>query len=123
MSRKNDRKIDDTTAFKHQFNILLLEQDEDYAGLLKTFIENQLPALVSVVRTVENARQILNISPNKFFICIASVLNLDSSEFEKVDLLDEFNVPVIAVVNEFEDHRKFGLVGDGAALNRIDFAR
>ena len=108
--RNNDRKLESATGLEHQLNVLLLEQDEDYALFLKQFIESHLPVSVTLVHTTVNARRVLTSSPKKFFIGITSVLNVETTEFDKVNLLGEFQVPVIAIVNEFEDEMRDQLI-------------
>lgn len=93
------------------YNILLIEADAAFSTAFKKLIENRLPASVSVVRNADMARQLLtNSAPDHFFIGITSVLNLDSSEFEKVDTLGEFNISIIAIVNDFEDEMRDKLI-------------
>lgn len=65
-----------------KFNVLLLEPDANYSLLLKQIIEDHLPVDVTIVRTIEIAKKLLQKAPNQFFISITSVLNLDSSAFE-----------------------------------------
>ena len=86
-----------------QFHILVLEQDEHFAHTLKSEIESQLHVNVVVVHTIESARLVLSEQPHTFFLGITSVLNLDTDAFEKVDLLGEFNIPIIAIVSKYED--------------------
>ena len=93
-----------------QIHVLLLESDTDYALSLKQVIESSLPVCVTIVRTIEVARRLLKKQPEHFFISITSVLNLDSAAFEKIDLLGEFNLPVIAIVNEYEDEMRDQLI-------------
>ena len=88
----------------------MLEADAEYAASLKAAIELSLPVLVTIAATVESARTILTTNPSKFFIGITSILNLDSSEFEKVDLLAQFNVSVIAIVSSYEDEVRDQLI-------------
>jgi diguanylate cyclase (GGDEF)-like protein len=92
------------------FYVLLIEADADYALALKKFIEESLPAEVTIVRTAEVAKRMLEKNQHKFFIGITSVLNVDSSAFEKVDLLAEFHLPVIAIVDNYEDEMRDQLI-------------
>lgn len=85
------------------FSVLLLEENAEYANILKSAIEHKLSVLVTTVTTLAAARAVLAANPSKFFIGITSILNLDSVEFEKVDLLTQFNVAVIALVSSYED--------------------
>jgi diguanylate cyclase (GGDEF)-like protein len=89
-----------------QFNVLLLGGDASYASVLKQALETRLPVVVTVVQTLEEAKKLLKQDANRFFIGvtsidIASVQNL--SAFENVDFLEEFNLPVIVVVDQYED--------------------
>ena len=93
-----------------KFNVLLLEPDANYSLLLKQIIEDHLPVDVTIVRTIEIAKKLLQKAPNQFFISITSVLNLDSSAFEKIDLLGEFNLPVIAIVDDYQDEMRDQLI-------------
>ena len=49
------------------------------------------------------ATRFLAHNPNLFFIDIVTMLIVDSSAFEIVDLFGEFDLPVIAVVEYYED--------------------
>jgi diguanylate cyclase (GGDEF)-like protein len=91
-------------------DVLLLEDDRDYAHSLKLAIESRLPVQVTIMRTVEIARKLLTLNASQYFIGITSVLNLDSAEFEKVDLLGEFDIPVIAIVSQYEDEMRDQLI-------------
>ena len=86
-----------------KFKVLLLDSDSNYALSLKQMIEARLPVEVTILRTVKIAARFLAQNPDQFFIGIASVLSVDSSAFEKVDLFGEFDLPVIAVVEHYED--------------------
>jgi diguanylate cyclase (GGDEF)-like protein len=92
------------------FHVLVLEQDIEFSQSLKINIENQLPVEVFTVSSLDSARTLLKAYPNKFFLGITSALNLDSDAFEKVDLLGEFNLPVIAIVNQYEDEMRDQLI-------------
>jgi diguanylate cyclase (GGDEF)-like protein len=92
------------------FHVLVLEQDIEFSQSLKINIENQLPVEVFTVGSLDSARVLLKAYPNKFFLGITSALNLDSDAFEKVDLLGEFNLPVIAIVNQYEDEMRDQLI-------------
>ena len=88
--------------------VLLLEDDIDYAIVLKQVIESRILAKVTIVEKADDARALLQNSPNKFFIGITSVFDL--SGFEKIDLLGEFGLPIIAVVDHFEDEMRDQLI-------------
>jgi diguanylate cyclase (GGDEF)-like protein len=102
--RKGSRKRKNQT----HFNVLLLEADASYANVLKQVIEGRLPVKVSIAHTLEAAKNLLQQDANEFFIGITSVLDL--SAFEKVDLLGDFNLPVIAVVDQYEDEMRDQLI-------------
>lgn len=108
---QGQRKIIARSRGRHsKFNVLLLESDAGYALSLRRIIEDNLPVDVTIVRTIEIAKTLLKKKPNQFFISITSVLNLDSSAFEKVDFLGEFNLPVIAIVKNYEDEMRDQLI-------------
>lgn len=71
-----------------QFYILVLEQDIEFAQTLKFNIEKRLPIEVATLNSLSIARMLLRESPEKFFLGITSVINLDSDAFEKIDLLE-----------------------------------
>lgn len=110
MQQRHSRKIIRSYITQAKTNVLLLEPDANYALSLKQEIESSLPVDVTIVRTADVARRLLEKGPNQFFLSITSVLNLDSSAFEKIDLLDEFNLPVIAIVHEYEDEMRDQLI-------------
>ncbi|HSI25637.1 MAG TPA: diguanylate cyclase [Methylotenera sp.] len=110
MQKRNVRTKPRSHAAKTKFNVLLLESDADYALSLKQIIEDNLPVGVTIVRTPELAKRLLTDNPDQFFISITSVLNMDSLAFERIDLLDEFNLPVIAIVNHYEDEMRDQLI-------------
>ena len=106
---KHFRKLQENPRDK-QYNILLIEANASFSTAFKKLIESRLPASVTIVRNAEMARKLLSTNNHHFFIGITSVLNLDSSEFEKVDTLGEFNIPIIAIVNDFEDEMRDKLI-------------
>ena len=110
MQKRNLRTTSRSQAAKTQFNVLLLESDADYALSLKQIIEDSLPVGVTIVPTTEAAKRLLNSHPHQFFISITSVLNVDSLAFEKLDLLAEFNLPVIPIVQHYEDEMRDQLI-------------
>ena len=99
--------IDVTSA---QLNVLLLESDSNYALSLKQVIESSLSIAVTIVRTASIARKLLEQNHSRYFIGITSVLDLDSNTFEKVDLFSEFHLPVIAIVDKYEDNLRDQLI-------------
>jgi diguanylate cyclase (GGDEF)-like protein len=102
--RKGSRKHKKQT----QFNLLLLDADTNYTAVLKQVIQSRLPVKVTIAHTLEEARTLLQQDANQFFIGITCVLDL--SAFEKVDLLGEFNLPIIAVVEQYEDEMRDQLI-------------
>ncbi len=88
--------------------VLLLEDDIDYAVVLKQVIESRILTKVTIAQKAEEARTLLQNSPNKFFIGITSVFDLFG--FEKIDLLGEFGLPIIAIVDHFEDEMRDQLI-------------
>ncbi len=110
MQQGQPKKIARSQGRHAKFNVLLLEPDANYALALRRIIEENLSVDVTIVRTIQIAKSLLEKSPNQFFISITSVLNLDSSAFEKVDLLGEFNLPVIAIVKNYEDEMRDQLI-------------
>ena len=110
MQQRQLKTISRSHDHNKKFNVLLLEPDANYALSLKQIIEDNLPVGVTIVRNVEVAKRLLEKDPSQFFISITSVLNLDSSAFEKIDLLGEFNLPVIAIVHHYEDEMRDQLI-------------
>ncbi len=110
MQKRNVRTTPRSHATKTKFNVLLLESDAGYALSLKQIIENSLPVEVTIANTPELAKRLLTDIPDQFFISITSVLNMDSLAFERIDLLGEFNLPVIAIVNHYEDEMRDQLI-------------
>jgi diguanylate cyclase (GGDEF)-like protein len=108
--QRNSRVMPRAYVSQTKFNVLLLEPDTDYALSLKQVIEDSLPVGVTIARTIEAAKLLLRDNPNHFFISITSVLNVDSLVFEKIDLLGEFNLPVIAIVHQYEDDMRDQLI-------------
>jgi diguanylate cyclase (GGDEF)-like protein len=102
--RKGNRKRKKLT----QFSVLLLEADVSYAQALGRIIEGCLPVTVTITHTLEDAKKILEQTTDEFFIGITSVLNV--AEFQNVDLFGEFNLPVIAIVNHYEDEMRDQLI-------------
>lgn len=110
MQKRNLRATPRSHAAKTKFNVLLLDSDAEYALSLKQIIENSLPVGVTIASNTQSAKRLLNDNPDQFFISITSVLNMDSLAFEKIDLLDEFNLPVIAIVNDYKDEMRDQLI-------------
>ncbi len=108
MQQARFRKTSKRLKKQTHFDVLLLEDDEGYANVLKGVIEECLPVSITVAHTPEQAKKLLTHTSSDFFIGITSVLDL--SAFEKVDLLGEFNLPVIAVVNQYEDEMRDQLI-------------
>ena len=96
-----------------QFNVLLLGGDASYASVLKQALESRLPVVVTVVQTLEQAKKLLQQKSETFFIGITSIdiaSVLDLSAFKNVDLLGEFNLPAIVVVDQYEDEIRDQLI-------------
>lgn len=89
-------------------DILLLDHDVDHSIVLKQVIESRLLAKVTVVKKVDEAKALLQKNPDKFFIGITSVLDIYG--FEKIDVLVEFGLPIIAVLDHFEDEVRDQLI-------------
>lgn len=95
---------------KPLINLLLIDDGEDYVRSLKNAIEESLLAQVAVARNLTEAKKLLKSNPDQFFIGISSVTNMDSSSFEQIDLMGEYNLSVIAIVNDYEDEMRDLLV-------------
>lgn len=108
--KRQVRNLDRTNKLQAQFDVLLLESDSNYALSLKQVIESRLQVSVTIVRTVAIAKKLLEENPHQYFIGITSVLGMDSSEFEKIDLLSEFGLPIIAIVEQYEDEMRDQLI-------------
>jgi len=93
-----------------EYHILVFEQDVDFAQTLKADLEAQLSVKVATVNSLVGARALLENNPDKFFLSITSVVNLDSDSFEKIDLLAEFRIPAIAIVDQYEDELRDQLI-------------
>jgi DNA-binding NtrC family response regulator len=89
-------------------DILLLDHDVDHSIILKQVIESRISAKVTVVKKIEEAESLLKKNSDKFFIGITSVL--DNDGFERIDLLGEFGLPIIAIVDHFEDEVRDQLI-------------
>lgn len=110
MPTQHIRKVLRNHPSSAQFHILILEQDSEFANALKQDIEQQLPVEVTTFQSTAKAKQEITANPNKYFLSITSVLNLDSDAFEKIDLLGEFNIPVIAIVSQYQDEMRDQLI-------------
>ena len=104
------RKPDRANGTAIEFHILILDENIPFATSLKYEIENRLPVEATTVFTLEDARSALEQNPDKYYFGITSVLNLDSTEFEKVDLFNEFELSVIALVNDYEEEMRDQLI-------------
>lgn len=103
-SRRGTRK----NITPSHIDILLLDQDIHYSIVLKQVIESRISAKVTIVKVSEDARALLIQNPDKFFIGITCVQ--DNDGFEKIDLLSEFCIPIIAIVDHFEDEVREQLI-------------
>lgn len=93
-----------------KYHVLVLEQDVSFAQTLKYDIEKALPVDVTMVNSISIARAILRKNPEKFFLSVSSVVNFDSESFEKIDLLAEFHIPAIVIVEQYEDELRDQLI-------------
>jgi diguanylate cyclase (GGDEF)-like protein len=103
--RKHSR--DTTTAL---FHILVLDQDAQFTHALKANIERQLPVEVLIVKSVKRAKVILKSYPENFFLGVTSTYIDDADAFEKVDLLGEFKLPMIVLVDQYTDEMRDQLI-------------
>ena len=110
MPHKLLRKSARTPGHEALFKLLLVEDDADYALILKNAIEARLRVSVTIAHTVAEAKKLLQADPSQFFIGITSVLDLDASAFKKIDMLGKFNLSVIAIVNDYEDELRDQLI-------------
>ena len=108
MEKFNFRKGVRKNKTPSHIDILLLDHDVDHSVVLKQVIESRISAKVTAVKKVEEARALLQKNPDKFFIGITSVF--DHFGFEKVDLLGEFGLPIIAILDHFEDEVRDQLI-------------
>ncbi len=108
MEKFNSRRGTRKNKTPSHIDILLLDQDIDHSVVLKQVIESRISAKVTVVKNPEDARTLLKKNPDKFFIGITSVL--DNDGFEKIDLFSEFSIPIIAIVDHFEDEMREQLI-------------
>lgn len=86
-----------------EFFILVFEEDTDFAQILKFEIEKKLPVEVVTVDALSNVHSLLEESPDKFFLSVINIEHLDSANFEKIDMLAEFNIPAIVIVEQYQD--------------------
>ncbi len=93
-----------------QYHVLLFEQDDEFAQTLKLDIEQTLPVEVATVSALDEARTLLAENPDKFFLSVTSVVHLDSDSFERIDMLAEFNIPAIVIVDQYEDELRDQLI-------------
>jgi diguanylate cyclase (GGDEF)-like protein len=110
MQHRIVRKTPRKQASNAKLEILLLLSDNNYALKLKQVIEARLPAIVSIANTLQVAKTLLSINPNKYFISIASVLNSDFNPLENIDMLAQSHVSVIAMLTEYEDEMRDQLI-------------
>jgi len=108
MEKFNFRKGVRKNKTPSHIDILLLDHDVDHSIILKQVIESRISAKVTAVKKVDEARALLQKNPDKFFIGITSVF--DHFGFEKVDLFGEFGLPIIAILDHFEDEVRDQLI-------------
>ncbi len=108
MEKFNFRKGVRKNKTPSHIDILLLDHDVDHSIILKQVIESRISAKVTAVKKADEARALLQKNPDKFFIGITSVF--DHFGFEKVDLFGEFGLPIIAILDHFEDEVRDQLI-------------
>ena len=108
MEKFNFRKGVRKNKMPSHIDILLLDHDVDHSIILKQVIESRISAKVTAVKKADEARALLQKNPDKFFIGITSVF--DHFGFEKVDLFGEFGLPIIAILDYFEDEVRDQLI-------------
>lgn len=108
--KPNHVRQDSRAKESAEFHILVFEQDVDFAQTLKFDLEKKLPVEVTTVNSLDSARELLKENPDKFFLSVTSVVHLDSDSFEKIDLLAEFNIPAIVIVDQYEDELRDQLI-------------
>jgi diguanylate cyclase (GGDEF)-like protein len=89
-----------------EFFVLVLERDIAFAHSLKINLEKRLPMSVVIVHSQSAARLLLKRNPHKFFLSISSV----SADLRQIDLLQSFHLPVIAIIDQFEDALRDALI-------------
>lgn len=112
MPNKQLRKKPRDTQPVQAIYILLIDDETtqteeiSYAQELIKTIEHQLNAIVHHVTSTEQAKLMLAMDPQKYFLGITKLNALNDNYYEKVDLLSEFDIPVIALVDSYvEDVR------------------
>jgi diguanylate cyclase (GGDEF)-like protein len=116
MSNKQIRKkIRDAQPAKAIFILLLDDEiskteELSYTQYLTKTIEQQLNAIVEVVSSIDQAKVILTENPEKFFLAIAKLNSSSANYYEEVDLLSDFNIPVIALVESYSEEVRNQLI-------------
>mgnify|MGYP003748617029 CR=1 FL=1 len=82
-----------------EFHVLVLEQDVAFAQSLKFDLEKRLPVKVVTVHSLSATQLLLKGNPHQLFLSISAV----AKDFKQIDLLQSFNIPVIAVIDQYED--------------------
>src|SRR5690606_7495524 len=98
ISAKHTRKLSRPEK-PAEFFVLILEQDVAFAQSLKLDLENRLPVNVVTVHSVSAAQLLLKRNPHQFFLSISAV----TEDFKQIDLLKSFDIPVIAIIDQYED--------------------
>ncbi len=105
MAAKHTRKLSRPKR-PAEFYVLVLEQDIAFAQSLKFDLEKRLPVKVVMVHSLSASRLLLKRNPRQFFLSISTV----TKDFKQIDLLKSFNIPVIAVIDQYEDELRDQLI-------------
>lgn len=89
-----------------EFFVLVLEHDIAFAQSLKVDLEKRLPVNVVMVHSLSAARLLLKRNPHKFFLSISAV----KANMRQIDLLQSYHLPVIAIIDQFEDALRDALI-------------
>jgi diguanylate cyclase (GGDEF)-like protein len=105
MAAKHTRKLSRPKK-PAEFYVLILEQDAAFAQALKFDLEKRLPVNVVTVHSLSAARLLLKRNPHHFFLSVSSVMG----DCKQIDLLKSFNIPVIAIIGQYEDELRDKLI-------------
>ena len=98
MAAKHTRKLSRPKK-PAEFYVLVLEQDVAFAQSLKFDLEKRLPVKVVTVHSLSATQLLLKGNPHQLFLSISAV----AKDFKQIDLLQSFKIPVIAVIDQYED--------------------
>lgn len=82
-------------------NILLIEDQVFLAKALSTMLHDRLGCMVETVSTMQEARAVLIARRAEFFLAVSDLHLPDAPNGEIIDLLNLYQVPVIAVTGAF----------------------